>query len=71
MARLTCSRHGKRVQVIDIGTNNVVLPLVVHRSSGKRNEVCDTNSVTIDGEFFRPSAVLADDWSEDIELTNA
>lgn len=67
MAKLMCTRHNRRVVVIDIGTDNNPVPLTVHRNGSKHNDVCDTNTVTIDGEFFLPFRVLADDWS-DVEV---
>lgn len=70
MAKLRCTAHNRRVQVIDIGTDGFPIPLTVHRNSGKHNEVCNSRTVTIDGERFTPEMVIADDWS-DAEMVGA
>lgn len=64
MAKLRCTRHDERVMVIDIGTAENSVPLTVHRSNSKKNDICDSTTVTIDGEIFTPTQVIADDWSE-------
>lgn len=70
MAKLRCVRHNRRVQIIDIGTDGFAIPLTVHRNSGKRNEICDSRTVVIDGEFFTPQMVIDDDWSMADEVSD-
>lgn len=70
MAKLHCASHNKRVMVIDIGTDGFPIPLTVHRNAGKQNDICDSRTVTIDGERFTPQMVIMNDWS-DSEMVNA
>lgn len=68
MAHLRCVKHNARVQVIDVGTNNNRVPLTVHRNGGKRNDVCDSLRVTIDGDKYQPADLL--DWGTDDYVEN-
>lgn len=65
--RLSCVRHGKRVQVINIGDADKPVALTVHRNNSKRNDVCDTNQVVIGGEYFKPITLLLPEWDKDEE----